>query len=401
MVPAAGAKRSRRGSAFLRRRGGSAQAGLARSARLGGGIGQRRPRRPGLLQSLRRGAVAPADIAALARQLATLIRAGVPLVQAFDIVAAGAEKPAVAELIAAIRADISAGESFAAALARHPAHFEALFRNLVAAGEQSGTLPAMLERVATHRENAERLKAKLKRAMTYPAAVLCVALIVSAILLVEVVPQFQQIFAGFGAELPASTLMVIEMSEFLQKWWLALLTGGAGAVIGVRFAARRWAAGQHWADQLKLRLPVAGSVAGKAAVARCVRTLATAFGSGVPLVEALRSVAGAAGNAVFERAVLAMREEVAAGREINAAMRDAKVFPNLVVQMVAVGEASGTLEQMLDRAATWYEAQVDDAVDGLAALAEPAIMAVLGVVIGGLVAAMYLPIFQLGGVIGA
>ena len=394
-------RRGRHRSALLRSQRASAPARLGRSTGPGGGIGHRAPGRRAALQWLRRGAVKPADIAALARQLATLIRAGVPLVQAFDIVAGGTEKPAVADLIKAIRGDVSAGDSFAAALARHPAHFEALFRNLVAAGEQSGTLPTMLERVATHRENAERLKAKLKRAMTYPVAVLCVALAVSAILLVEVVPQFQQIFAGFGAELPASTLMVIEMSEFLQEWWLTLLAGIGGALFGARLAARRWAAGQRWADQLKLRLPIVGNVAGKSAVARCMRTLATAFGSGVPLVEALRSVAGAAGNVVFERAVLAMREEVAAGREINAAMSDAKVFPSLVVQMVAVGEASGTLEQMLDRAAAWYEAQVDDAVDGLAALAEPAIMAVLGLLIGGLVAAMYLPIFQLGGVVGA
>ncbi len=348
---------------------------------------------------LRGGRVKPADIATFARQLAALTRAGVPLVSAFDIIADGADKPAFAELVHAIAQDVASGDALAVALARHPRQFEPLFLNLVAAGEQSGALPTMLERVATHREKAQRLKAKLRRAMTYPIAVLCVAMVVSGILLVQVVPQFQQMFAGFGAELPGSTLMVIALSDFARAWWPTLVGGIIGFALAVRWAFRRSPAWRRALHRVTLRLPVIGAVAAKSAVARCTRTLATATAAGVPVVEALRSVAGAAGNAVFEGAVLQVRDEVATGREINAAMRDMGLFPNMVVQMVAVGEAAGNLAEMLDRAAAWYEEQVDDAVDNLAALAEPAIMAVLGVVIGGLVAAMYLPIFQLGGVV--
>lgn len=355
----------------------------------------------GARRRVRGGRVKPADTTAFARQLAALTRAGVPLVQAFDIIADGADKPAVAALVQAVRNDVAAGDALATALARHPRQFETLFRNLVAAGEQSGALPTMLERVATHKEKSERLKAKLRRAMTYPSAVLCVALVVSGILLVEVVPQFQRIFAGFGAELPGSTLMVIGLSEWVQAWWPTLLGGAIAAALGIKWQVRRSPTWRRWLHRLTLRLPVVGAVAAKSAVARCVRTLATAFAAGVPVVDALASVAGAAGNLVFERAVLRVRDEVATGREINAAMRDVGLFPNMVVQMVAVGEAAGSLTEMLERAAAWYEEQVDDAVDNLAALAEPAIMAVLGVCIGGLVAAMYLPIFQLGGVVGA
>ena len=369
-----------------------------RRHRRAGGAGSH----PGRARRSRRSRqVKTADIAVFARQLAALARAGVPLVQALEVIASGIDKPALATLVGDIHAEVSAGSSFAAALGRHPQHFEALFCNLVAAGEQSGALPTMLERVATYKENAERLRARLRRAMTYPVAVLCVALIVSGILLVQVVPQFQQIFAGFGAELPASTQLVVRLSAFVRDGWPTLLAGAAALAFGAKAALRRMASGRRALDRLKLRLPVFGAVARDAAVARCTRTLATAFGSGVPLVEALRSVAGAAGNAVFERAVLVLREEVAAGREINAAMRDGGAFPPMVVQMVAVGEASGTLEQMLERVAEWYEGQVEEAVDRLAALAEPAIMVVLGLLIGGMVAAMYLPIFQLGGVVGA
>ena len=355
----------------------------------------------GARRPVRGGRVKPADTTAFARQLAALTRAGVPLVQAFDIIADGADKPAVAALVQAVRNDVAAGDALATALARHPRQFETLFRNLVAAGEQSGALPTMLERVATHKEKSERLKAKLRRAMTYPSGVLCVALVVSGILLVKVVPQFQRIFAGFGAELPGSTLMVIGLSEWVQAWWPTLLGCAIAAALGAKWQVRRSPTWRRWLHRLTLRLPVVGAVAAKSAVARCIRTLATAFAAGVPVVDALASVAGAAGNLVFERAVLRVRDEVATGREINAAMRDVGLFPNMVVQMVAVGEAAGSLTEMLERAAAWYEEQVDDAVDNLAALAEPAIMAVLGVCIGGLVAAMYLPIFQLGGVVGA
>lgn len=380
-----------------RRQGGRGPSG---GRGVGGGRGGGRPRR-GWRQTLGTGRVKPGDIAALTRQLAALTRAGVPLVQAFDILADGADKPAVTELVAMIKNAVASGDALAAALAGQPRHFDELIVNLVAAGEQSGALPTMLERVATHKEKAERLKAKLRRAMTYPIAVLCVALVVSGILLVEVVPQFERIFAGFGAELPGATLMVIGLSEFVQAWWPTLLGGGAGAVFGARWGCRRLPTWRRALHRLALRLPIIGGVAAKSAVARCTRTLATAVAAGVPVVEALRSVAGAAGNVVFERAVLRVRDEVATGREINAALKDVGLFPNMVVQMVAVGEAAGSLADMLDRAARWYEEEVDDAVDNLAALAEPAIMAVLGVAIGGLVAAMYLPIFQLGGAVGA
>ena len=336
---------------------------------------------------LRGARVKPADIATFARQLAALTRAEVPLVSAFDIIADGADKPVFAELVHAIAQDVASGDASAVALARHPRQFEPMFLNL-AAGEQSGALPTMLERVATHRE-----KAKLRRAMAYPIALLCVAMVVSGILLVQVVLQFQQMFSGFGAELPGSTLMVIALSDFARAWWPTLVGGVIGFALAVRWAFRRSPAWRRGLHRVTLRLPVIGAVAAKSAVARCTRTLATA--AGVPVAEALRSVAGAAGNVVFEGAVLQVRDEVATGREVNAAMRDMGLFPN----MVAVGEAAGNLAEMLDRAAAWYEEQVDDAVDNLAALAEPAIMAVLGVVIGGLVAAMYLPIFQLGGVV--
>ena len=319
--------------------------------------------------------------------------------QAFDVVASGAEKPQMADLVRRIRNDVSAGESFATALRRHPAQFDTLFCNLVDAGERAGALEAMLDRIATHKEKTEGLKSKIRKAMVYPIAVICVALAVSGILLVKVVPQFQQIFAGFGAELPAATLLVIGVSEFAQAWLLPLLVAAAALPTGI-LSARRVPAARDVMDRVVLRLPIAGKIARKSAVARCARTMATTISAGVPLIEALNSVAASAGNAVFAREMRRIRDEIAGGRQISAAMRAGHVFPRIVVQMIAVGEESGTLDDMLDRSATYYEDQVDDAVEGLTSLLEPMIMSVLGVLIGGLVIAMYLPIFQLGAVAG-
>lgn len=339
------------------------------------------------------------DIAFFTRQLATMLRAGVALVQAFDIVADGAEKRGMADLVRGIRNDVSAGESFATALRRRPTQFDALFCNLVDAGERAGALDAMLQRIATHREKTEGLKSRIRKVMVYPIAVICVALAVSGILLVKVVPQFQQIFAGFGAELPAATLLVISISEFVQAWWLALLAVAGGLVAGVP-AVRRTTRARAAMDRMILRLPVVGGIARKSAVARCARTMSTTISAGVPLVEALNSVAASAGNSVFARDMRRIRDEVLGGRQISAAMRNGRVFPMIVVQMIAVGEESGTLDEMLDRSAVYYEDQVDDAVESLTSLLEPMIMSVLGILIGGLIIAMYLPIFQLGAVAG-
>ncbi len=348
----------------------------------------------------RRGRVRPGDIAVLARQLAALTRAGVPVLQAFGIVADGTDRAALAGLVHAIQADISAGDSVAAALGRHPECFDDLFCRLVEAGEKSGTLPAMLDRLATYREQAEGLRRKVKKALTYPAAVLCVAAAVSGILLVKVVPQFEQIFAGFGAELPASTLLVIGLSEFARDWWLTMLGTGLGIVLALGRMRRRSRVIGAAMDRLSLRLPVVGGLVRRSLVARYARTLSTTFAAGVPLVDALDSVAGAAGNRVFETAVARVRDEVATGRQLHVSMRAAGVFPDDLVGMVAAGEESGTLDDMLARAAAWYEQRVDDAVDTIASMVEPAIMAVLGVLVGALIVAMYLPIFQLGAVVG-
>ncbi len=345
------------------------------------------------------GRLKTSDIAFFTRQLATMLRSGVALVQAFDIVASGAEKRRMADLVRGIRNDVSAGESFATALRRHPAQFDTLFCSLVEAGERAGALEAMLHRIATHKEKTEGLRSKLRKAMVYPIAVICVALAVSGILLIKVVPQFEQIFAGFGAELPAATLLVIAISEFAQEWWLALLVSVAVLPAGFH-AARRAAPAREAMDRLVLRLPIIGGISRKSAVARCARTMATTISAGVPLIEALNSVAAAAGNSVFAREMHRICEEVAGGRQISAAMRTGRVFPAVVVQMIAVGEESGTLDDMLDRSAAYYEDQVDDTVESLTSLLEPMIMAVLGVLIGGLVIAMYLPIFQLGAVAG-
>ena len=346
------------------------------------------------------GTIKPGDVAVFTRQMATMMKAGVPLVQAFDIVADGVEKPKVGELIRALRNDVSAGNSFAAALRKHPAYFDELFCNLVDAGEQSGALETMLDRIATYKEKTESLKAKVRKAMTYPIAVLVVAFIVSGILLIKVVPQFEQVFAGFGADLPAFTRFVIDISEFVQDWWLPIVFVVGGGVFGLITFYKRSKPMREAFDRLALKLPVMSNIIEKSAVARYARTLATTFSAGVPLVDALNSVAGSTGNSVYTKAVYQIRDDVATGQQLNFSMRSTGVFPNMVVQMVAIGEEAGALDEMLDKSAAYYEEQVDNAVDNLTALMEPFIMAVLGVLVGGLIIAMYLPIFQLGNVVG-
>ena len=344
--------------------------------------------------------VTPGDIALFTRQMSTMMRAGVPLVQAFEIVSEGVDKPKLAALIKDVRNDVAGGNSFAQSIRKHPIYFDDLFCNLVDAGEQSGSLETMLDRIATYKEKTESLKAKVKKAMTYPIAVLLVAVIVSGILLIKVVPQFEDVFAGFGAELPAFTQMVIRLSEFVQAYWFAMVAGAIALGLVLRAIHRRSVGVRRTIDRLALKAPVAGDIIEKSAVARFARTLSTTFAAGVPLVDALGSVAGATGNSVYTDAVNKVRDDVSTGQQLNFSMRSTGVFPNMVNQMVAIGEESGALDDMLDKSASYYEEQVDNAVDNLTALMEPMIMAVLGVLVGGLIIAMYLPIFQLGSVVG-
>ncbi|CAI8810853.1 Type IV pilus assembly protein PilC [Pseudomonas sp. IT-P253] len=339
------------------------------------------------------------DIALFTRQMATMMKAGVPLLQSFDIIGEGFDNPAMRKLIDEVKQDVAAGNSFAAALRKKPRYFDALYCNLVDAGEQAGALDTLLERVATYKEKSESLKAKIKKAMTYPLAVVFVAIIVTAILLVKVVPQFESVFKGFGAELPAFTVMVIGLSQFMQAWWWALLGGLIAGIFGVRHAFTTSQAFRDWTDTWLLKLPLIGTLMYKSAVARYARTLSTTFAAGVPLVEALESVAGATGNIVFKRAVLRIKQDVSTGMQLNFSMRASGIFPNMAIQMTAIGEESGALDDMLDKVASFYEAEVDNMVDNLTSLMEPFIMVVLGVIVGGLVIAMYLPIFQLGSAI--
>ena len=339
------------------------------------------------------------DIALFTRQMATMMKAGVPLLQSFDIIGEGFENPAMRKLVDEVKQEVAAGNSFAASLRKKPQYFDELYCNLVDAGEQAGALDTLLERVATYKEKSESLKAKIKKAMTYPLAVVFVAIIVTGILLVKVVPQFESVFKGFGAELPAFTVMVIGLSEFLQQWWWLLLGVLIAGFFGVRRAFKTSQAFRDRTDVWLLKLPLVGNLLYKSAVARYARTLSTTFAAGVPLVEALESVAGATGNIVFKRAVLRIKQDVSTGMQLNFAMRTSGVFPNMAIQMAAIGEESGALDDMLDKVASFYEDEVDNMVDNLTSLMEPFIMVVLGVVVGGLVVAMYLPIFQLGAAI--
>ncbi len=340
-----------------------------------------------------------ADITFFTRQMATMIKAGVPLVQSFDIVADGVDNLTMKELIFDIRDSVSAGNDFASALKQHPDYFDELTCNLVESGEQAGALESMLDRVANYKEKTEALKAKIKKAMMYPAITLIVAFAVTVILLVKVVPTFAEMFTSFGADLPAPTRMVVSISEVAQAYWLPALA--ILVVTGIVFV-QGMKRSQKFKDTVEtnlLRIPVLGDLLRKAAVARYARVLSTTFAAGVPLVEALDSVAGAVGNVVYREAVLKIRDEVASGQQMHFAMRSTGVFPNMVVQMTSIGEESGSLDGMLDKAASYFEAEVDDAVDNMTALIEPMMMVFLGVVIGGLIVAMYLPIFKMGEVI--
>ncbi|GAB3680162.1 type II secretion system F family protein [Salinisphaera aquimarina] len=339
------------------------------------------------------------DIAIFARQLATMLQAGVPLVQSLDIISKGADNPSLAELVSAIRDDIEDGITLANALSRHPKHFDDLFVNLVDAGEKSGALESLLDKIATYKEKTEQIKAKVKKALFYPSAVIVVAIIVMGILLYFVVPQFQSLFQGFGADLPAFTLLVISLSEFVQRWWWAIMAAIGLAFYGFFQARLRSRAFRRSNDRIALKLPVIGDILYKAAVARFARTLATMFAAGVPLVEAMDSVARAAGNIVFEEAILQMRDQVSSGVQLQLAMNNTGLFPSMALQMVAIGEESGSLDAMCSRVADFYEAEVDNQVDSLSSLLEPMIMAIIGVLVGGLVIAMYLPIFKLGSVV--
>jgi len=344
-------------------------------------------------------AIETGDIAVFARQLATMMKAGVPLVQSFDIVGKGHDNPRMQNLIMAIKGDVEAGSSLAEAMGKHPLYFDDLFVNLVHAGEQAGALETLLEKVATYKEKTEAIKKKIKKALTYPLTVLGIAILVTTVLLIYVIPQFESLFQGFGAELPAFTQMVVNMSHFMvEKGWI-LGVIFAGAVSGFIGLKKRSAKFRERLDRLALKMPVVGDIMTKAAIARYSRTLQTMFAAGVPLVEALDSVAGACGNIVFEQAVRKMQEQVSTGQQLNLAMAQTGLFPNMVVQMIAIGEESGAIDAMASKVADFFEAEVDDAVDNLSALMEPMIMAILGILVGGLVVAMYLPIFKLGSVV--
>ena len=345
------------------------------------------------------GSVSAADIAIFSRQLSTMLTAGIPLVQAFDIVGSGHDNPAVQRLVLNIKQDVESGASLAEALAKHPLHFDDLFVNLVTAGEQAGALETLLDKIATYKEKTEAIKKKVKKALFYPGAVMVVALIVTTILLVFVIPEFESLFQGFGADLPAFTRMIIDLSVFVRSNGIFLVMAISGAIGGYIYAYKRNRKLREIQDRIALKLPIIGGILDKSAVARFARTLSTMFAAGVPLVEALESVSGACGNIVYEIAVLQIRDEVATGQRLQHAMENTERFPNMVIQMIAVGEESGSLDEMSGKVADFYEDDVDNAVDGLSSLLEPLIMAILGVLVGGLVIAMYLPIFKMGAVI--
>lgn len=340
------------------------------------------------------------DISIFVRQLATMIKAGVPLVQSFEIVAESVENPSMKDLIMDIKREVESGTTFSDALRKHPDQFDTLFCSLVDAGERSGSLETMLDRVAIYKEKSELLKAKIKKAVKYPIAVIVVAVVVTMILLIKVVPVFSGLFESFGSELPAFTQMVVEMSEWMRQWWYVLIAIITLSIIGFSKAKKSSVKFQHGLDKLVLKLPIFGNIAYQAILARFSRTLSTTFAAGVPLIDALDSTAGAANNCVFYDATQKVKEDVSTGQQLNFAMRSTNLFPNMAIQMVSIGEESGSLDEMLDKVATYYENEVDNAVDGLTSLMEPLIMAVLGVLIGGLVIAMYLPIFQMGSVVG-
>ncbi|MEL4401283.1 type II secretion system F family protein [Shewanella algae] len=344
--------------------------------------------------------IKPMDIAVITRQIATMLAAGVPLVTSIELIARGHEKNKVRVLLGTVLADVQAGIPLSDALRPHRIYFDDLYVDLVAAGEHSGSLDAVFDRIATYREKAEALKSKIKKAMFYPTAVVVVAIAVTVLLLLFVVPQFESIFAGFGAELPAFTQLIVNISRGLQSTWYLFL---AAIVIAIWLFIRAHRNSEHFRnriDEMVLKIPLIGEILHKAAMARFARTLATTFAAGVPLIDGLESAAGASGNYVYRKALLNVRTEVMAGMQMNVAMRTTKLFPDMLIQMVMIGEESGSLDNMLNKIANIYEMQVDDAVDGLSSLIEPIMMVVIGTLVGGLIVGMYLPIFQMGNVVG-
>ncbi|HET8608782.1 MAG TPA: type II secretion system F family protein [Burkholderiales bacterium] len=351
-------------------------------------------------QRIRRGGkVGDKDISLFTRQLATMMKAGVPLLQAFDIVGKGHANPAVQRLLLAIRTDVETGTSLKQAFTKHPLQFDQLFCNLVGAGEAAGILDTVLDRLATYKEKMLAIKSKIKSALFYPISIVVVAFIITAIIMLFVVPAFKQVFTSFGADLPALTLLVIAISDFFVKYWYVIFGGLGLGIWGFFYTWKRSQRMQIFMDRVVLRVPVFGQLVRKSAIARWTRTLSTMFAAGVPLVEALDSVAGAAGNHEYYAATKKIQGEVASGSSLMSSMQNADVFPNMVTQMVAIGEESGALDTMLSKVADFYEQEVDDQVDALSSLMEPIIMVVLGILIGGLVIAMYLPIFKLGSVV--
>lgn len=340
------------------------------------------------------------DIAFFSRQIATMLKSGVPIVTSMEILAGGQKNPRMKSLINTIRADIESGSSLYEALSKHPVQFDELYRNLVRAGESAGVLETVLDTIATYKENIETLKGKIKKAMFYPAMVVAVAILVSSILLIWVVPQFEEVFKGFGADLPAFTKMIIAMSDFMISWWWLMLLGTVGLVVAFIMLKKRSPAFAHFLDRTVLKVPVIGQIMHNAAIARFSRTLAVTFKAGVPLVEALDSVSGATGNMVYTEAVRRIRDDVAVGYQLNMAMKQTDLFPHMVVQMAAIGEEAGALDAMLFKVAEYYEQEVNNAVDALASLIEPLIMVFLGVIVGGMVIGMYLPIFKLASTVG-
>ncbi|HGM7286181.1 TPA: type II secretion system F family protein [Stenotrophomonas maltophilia] len=340
------------------------------------------------------------DIAFFSRQMATMMKSGVPIVSALEIIGSGHKNPRMKKMVDGIRADIEGGSSLNEAISRHPVQFDELYRNLVRAGESAGVLETVLDTIASYKENIEALKGKIKKALFYPAMVLVVAFLVSTILLVWVVPQFEEVFKSFGADLPAFTQMVVNLSRFMVSWWWLIAIVVIGSVVAIAMTYRRSEKMQHTVDRLVLKVPVIGQIMHNSAIARFARTTAVTFKAGVPLVEALGIVAGATGNKVYGEAVLRMRDDVSVGYPVNMAMKQLNLFPHMVIQMTGIGEEAGALDAMLFKVAEYYEQEVNNAVDALSSLLEPMIMVFIGTIVGGLVIAMYLPIFKLGAVVG-
>jgi len=344
-------------------------------------------------------AISPKDIAFFSRQMATMMKSGVPIVQSLEIIGEGHKNARMKKMVGDVRTDIEGGSSLYEAVSKHPVQFDELYRNLVRAGEGAGVLETVLDTIANYKENLETLKGKIKKALFYPAMTIAVAIMVSAVLLIFVVPQFEEVFANFGADLPAFTKMIVAASRFMVSYWWLMLFGVAGAIFAFIFFKKRSLAFQHFLDKVILKIPVIGEIMHNSSIARFARTLAVTFKAGVPLVEALETVAGATGNTVYEKAVLRVRDDVAVGYPVNMSLKQTNLFPHMVIQMTAIGEEAGALDAMLFKVAEYYEQEVNNAVDALASLIEPMIMVVIGIMVGSMVIGMYLPIFKLAAVI--